>query len=121
MRLYIRLISPNHFAMRTMKREPFVSATLAPIGRPPHHGWRRWAAPAGLLALFLWCLPAAAQITLRGQVLDAETQQPIPNAQVGVADNRIGTSTNDDGRFALNIPPQYQQATLEVSLMGYRK
>ena len=41
---------------------------------------------------------------LRGRVIDAETHQPIPNAQVGVANNRIGTSTNDDGRFALNIP-----------------
>ena len=46
-----------------------------------------------------------APAVLRGQVIDAETHQPIPNAQVGVADNRLGTSTNDDGRFALPIPP----------------
>lgn len=67
--------------------------------------------------------PARAQapVVLRGRVLDAETQQPIPNAQVGVAGNRIGTSTNDDGRFALSIPPGYQTAQLEVALLGYRK
>ena len=66
-------------------------------------------------------LPAVAQNTvLRGRVLDAETHQPIPNAQVGVADNRLGTSTNDDGRFALSIPPQYQSARLTVALLGYR-
>ncbi|MBD2769752.1 carboxypeptidase-like regulatory domain-containing protein [Hymenobacter sp. BT664] len=58
---------------------------------------------------------------LRGRVLDAETHQPIPNAQIGVAGNRIGTSTNEDGRFVLNIPPQYQQEQLEVVLLGYRK
>jgi hypothetical protein len=61
----------------------------------------------------------SAQV-LRGRVLDAETHQPIPNAQVGVAHNRIGTSTNDDGRFALNIPPAYQQEQLTVALLGYR-
>ena len=58
---------------------------------------------------------------LRGLVLDAETHQPIPNAQVGVAGNRIGTSTNEEGRFALSIPAQYQQEILEVALLGYRK
>ncbi|WP_210519985.1 carboxypeptidase-like regulatory domain-containing protein [Hymenobacter terricola] len=67
--------------------------------------------------------PALAQgpILLRGRVIDAETHQPIPNAQVGVADNRIGTSTNEDGRFALGIPAEFQQARLEVALLGYRK
>ena len=77
----------------------------------------------GLLLIWLLLLagPALAQTILRGRVLDAETQQPIPNAQVGVAGNRIGTSTNEDGRFALSIPPDYQAAQLEVALLGYRK
>ncbi|UOQ98301.1 carboxypeptidase-like regulatory domain-containing protein [Hymenobacter sp. 5317J-9] len=67
--------------------------------------------------------PALAQgpILLRGQVVDAETRQPIPNAQVGVAGNRIGTSTNDEGRFALSIPAALQGERLEVALLGYRK
>ena len=79
------------------------------------------------MLVLLWLLggPAAtraqAPTVLRGRVLDAETHQPIPNAQVGVAGNRIGTSTNDDGRFALNIPPELQRETLEVALIGYRK
>ena len=76
-----------------------------------------------LIWLVLLVGPALSQapVVLRGQVVDAETHQPIPNAQVGVADNRLGTSTNDDGRFALAIPPAYQQARLEVALLGYRK
>ena len=75
----------------------------------------------GLLVLLLCSFGARAQVVLRGLVLDAETHQPIPNAQVGVAGNRIGTSTNEDGRFALSIPPQYRQERLEVALLGYRK
>ena len=74
-----------------------------------------------LICLLLLVGPAQAQAVLRGRVLDAETQQPIPNAQVGVAGNRLGTSTNEDGRFALSIPPEYQKEQLEVALLGYRK
>ncbi|MBF9143210.1 carboxypeptidase-like regulatory domain-containing protein [Hymenobacter properus] len=74
--------------------------------------------------MLLW-LPkvALAQTTqvLRGQVIDAETHQPIPNAQVGVANNRIGTSTNEDGRFALSVPAALLGEQLEVALLGYRK
>ncbi|MBH8570553.1 carboxypeptidase-like regulatory domain-containing protein [Microvirga sp. STS02] len=80
-----------------------------------------WLRSFWLLMVLVSTLPAGAQNTvLRGRVLDAETHQPIPNAQVGVADNRIGTSTNDDGRFALNIPPAYTQERLTVALLGYK-
>ena len=79
-----------------------------------------WLRIFGLL-LLLGAHPAAAQnAVLRGRVLDAETHQPIPNAQVGVADNRLGTSTNDDGRFVLSIPPAYAPERLTVALLGYR-
>ena len=72
--------------------------------------------------LWLLALPALAQESplLRGRVLDAETHQPIPNAQVGVGGNRLGTSTNADGRFALRVPAAYQNSQLEVALLGYR-
>ena len=71
--------------------------------------------------LLVGTLPARAQTAvLRGRVLDAETHQPIPNAQVGVAGNRLGTSTNDEGRFVLSIPPAYAHERLTVALLGYR-
>ena len=74
------------------------------------------------LCLFLLTLTVRAQSAqvLRGRVLDAETHQPIPNAQVGVANNQIGTSTNDEGRFALSIPAAYAQERLTVALIGYK-
>ncbi|GAB3588863.1 carboxypeptidase-like regulatory domain-containing protein [Hymenobacter daeguensis] len=74
-----------------------------------------------LLLLWMpWPVLAQPARVLRGRVLDAETHQPIPNAQVGVANNRIGTSTNDEGRFALPIPPAYAQEKLTVALLGYK-
>ena len=85
---------------------------------------RRQARHAGFKYMLLWllALPALAQETpvLRGQVLDADTHQPIPNAQVGIGGNQLGTSTNTEGRFALRVPAAYQASQLEVALLGYR-
>jgi hypothetical protein len=74
-----------------------------------------------VVLLSLLALPALAQEStlLRGRVLDADTHQPIPNAQVGIGGNRLGTSTNLDGRFALRVPVAYQAGELEVALLGY--
>ncbi|MGI4739518.1 MAG: carboxypeptidase-like regulatory domain-containing protein [Janthinobacterium lividum] len=71
----------------------------------------------------LLALPTQAQesLVLRGRVLDAATHQALPGAQVGIADNRLGTSTNLDGRFALRVPAAYQGGELQVALLGYRK
>ncbi len=73
--------------------------------------------------LLLWLLAGPVQAqeaqVLRGVVLDAGTHQPIPNAQVGIAGNRLGTSTNQDGRFALRVPTAYATTELEVALLGY--
>ncbi|TVT40580.1 carboxypeptidase-like regulatory domain-containing protein [Hymenobacter setariae] len=78
-----------------------------------------------LLYLLLWLLasPALAQeaLVLRGLVLDADTHQPLPFAQVGIAGNKLGTSTNQEGRFALRVPAAYATTELEVALLGYRR
>ena len=75
------------------------------------------------LLLWLWCLPAFAQEAqlLRGLVLDADTHQTIPNAQVGIAGNKLGTSTNQEGQFALRVPAAYVATELEIALLGYRR
>ncbi|RZK52454.1 MAG: carboxypeptidase-like regulatory domain-containing protein, partial [Hymenobacter sp.] len=81
--------------------------------------WLGW-----LLLLLTGWLPAAAQgaeAVLRGRVLDADTRQPVPNAQVGIAHNRLGTSTNADGRFVLRVPAAYQGSEVEVALLGYQR
>jgi hypothetical protein len=78
-----------------------------------------------LLYLLLWLLasPALAQdaLVLRGLVLDADTHQPLANVQVGIAGNKLGTSTNQEGRFALRVPTAYAGTELEVALLGYRR
>ncbi|NML67462.1 carboxypeptidase-like regulatory domain-containing protein [Hymenobacter sp. RP-2-7] len=82
---------------------------------------RRWLAWLLLLPLGPAAAQTLAEAVLRGQVLDADTHQPVPNAQVGIAHNRLGTSTNADGRFALRVPAAYQGTELEVALLGYQR
>jgi len=86
--------------------------------------FRSWSWLWLLLLLGVPLGPTGAQAldaVLRGRVLDAETRQPVPNAQVGIADNRLGTSTNADGLFALRVPAAYQGSALEVALLGYQR
>jgi hypothetical protein len=76
----------------------------------------------GLFFLFVLAQPTLAQEApvLHGRVLDADTHQPIPHAQVGIGNNQLGTSTNQEGHFALRVPTAYQASELEVALLGYR-
>jgi len=63
----------------------------------------RWSAPtyiAAVAALLLAGAPAAAQrATLRGQVVDTQSGQPVPNAAVFVDDSRTGVYADAQGRF----------------------
>jgi len=52
-----------------------------------------------------------------GLVLDAETSEPLPFANVVVVGTKNGTVTDLDGRFTLHV--EQKTATLEVSYLGY--
>ena len=45
----------------------------------------------------------------------------MPNAQIGIAGNKPGTSTSVEGRFALRVPAAYAGTKLVVALPGYRR
>lgn len=79
-----------------------------------------------LFALFIW-VPSAVHAqpqvprgtaTLTGTVVDAETGDPLANANVFIAVSMRGTATNADGMFRLeNVPLGAQR--LYVSVIGY--
>lgn len=57
---------------------------------------------------------------IRGEVIDAQTRQPLPYASIIVLDSEpfIGTTSNDDGNFVLeNIP--VGRHSIRVSMVGY--
>ncbi|MDZ7777446.1 MAG: carboxypeptidase-like regulatory domain-containing protein [Bacteroidales bacterium] len=57
---------------------------------------------------------------IRGQIVDVDTQAPLPGANIVVkgSDPLIGTTTDLDGYFLLKAVP-VGRITLEVSYVGY--
>lgn len=74
-------------------------------------------------ALFAGVVSAHAQDaprpgSLRGQVVDAATRQPLAAAAVVVLDRGLATVTGADGRFTLaDVPPGLHR--VQVVLVGY--
>lgn len=78
-----------------------------------------------LLLLFLTTLFfsvhlfSQSQIMVKGKVLDSSSQDPLPFAYVSLKGFALGTVTNGDGEFLLNIPSSYEDESLVFSYLGY--
>lgn len=60
-----------------------------------------------------------AVFTIKGQLLDSESQQPIPFASIYLKDKPIGTTTNTEGYFIFHIPDNLKTTVVVISAMGY--
>lgn len=69
--------------------------------------------------LLLFPVLATAQIKLAGKVLDATTKQPIAYVNIENFRAQIGTQTNQNGIFELNLLNGKQTDTLKISCVGY--
>lgn len=54
-----------------------------------------------------------------GQVLDQETRKPVDYASVFINGTFLGTTTNEDGEFELDVTSQSGRA-IQISALGYR-
>ena len=76
----------------------------------------------GVLNTLLWAFllfattVSAQDRRVTGRVISAKDQQGIPGVNILVRNTQLGTTTDGDGNFALNIPPN---ATLVFSAIGY--
>ena len=68
-------------------------------------------------------VPSATNINknrlYKGKVVDDRTSEPLVGATVKVKGSAIGTITDIDGNFALDIPDNISPIVFEVSYMGY--
>src|SRR6218665_216369 len=60
---------------------------------------------------------AAQQITIKGFLKDALTNEPIISASVGVKNTAIGTVSNEEGNFQLSLP---KSADVVITYLGYK-
>ncbi|MCK0123521.1 carboxypeptidase-like regulatory domain-containing protein [Gelidibacter sp. F2691] len=72
------------------------------------------------LALFLLCFSAIAQKELKNKIFDFGTLMPIESASIYVQNTTIGTVSNADGKFVLQVPLQFESDTLVISSIGYK-
>jgi len=62
----------------------------------------------------------AQQITVTGKVVDAETNEPLPFASIGVTGKSIGVISNEMGEFDFHIPIDMRNDILMVNMLGYK-
>ncbi len=59
-------------------------------------------------------------VTIKGKVIDANTQQPLVGANLYLSDLKANTSTNANGEFTFNNLPTKGKFLLEVRYIGYK-
>ncbi|WP_394975768.1 carboxypeptidase-like regulatory domain-containing protein [uncultured Croceitalea sp.] len=59
-------------------------------------------------------------IDFDGVVIDTKTKQPIPYVNLSFLNTLVGTSTNEEGKFSLEIPKTYLTKEIHVSSLGYK-
>ncbi len=72
-----------------------------------------------LYIFFVFFAFTASAQTIKGRIIDANTNQTLPFVSILVKNTQIGTLTDIDGKFQLMIPP-IQNAELQVSYLGYQ-
>ena len=76
-------------------------------------------------AIFLFLLgvgTCSAQefLTIKGRILDGDSEAPLPFCSVFVRGESVGTVANVTGAFTLNIPERFMNDTLVISHVGYK-
>ena len=59
-------------------------------------------------------------ISLRGQILDKQSNKALQFVTVGLVEKNIGTVSNNDGVFTLRVSSSLINSTLQISHLGYK-
>lgn len=73
-----------------------------------------------IIVLFLYNINLLAQESLlKGVIVDSESKIPVSGANISILNSSIGTISNSEGRFLLNIPKDYKKEIVIFSFIGY--
>jgi hypothetical protein len=74
-----------------------------------------------LLSFFIVPLFGFTQSSILGQIIDAESQQPLPYVNVGLIDLNYGTISDEQGFFEFELPTEVDAAArLRFSMIGFQ-
>lgn len=92
--------------------QQYASARISPVNKQ----WRLLLPPQNVLGPVFANQPPAERV-ITGTVSDQSNGGPLPGVSVLVKGTTIGTTTDTDGRFRLNVPDG--RNTLVLSYIGY--
>lgn len=74
------------------------------------------------LILFISFLSTSifAQKELKNKIVDFENLLPLENANIYIQNSTIGTISNADGKFVLQVPKKHENDTLIISSIGFK-
>lgn len=75
-----------------------------------------------IFSFILFTNPASAQsqATLKGIVIDGETNEPLPFAIINILQLKIGVVSNESGAFQFHIPVESKNYEVQISYLGYK-
>ena len=73
-----------------------------------------------LVILLLAGFTGFSQIELTGKVIDSTFLVPLENASIYIKNTTVGTVSNTDGKFALQVDDTFQKDTLVISSIGFK-
>jgi TonB-dependent starch-binding outer membrane protein SusC len=71
-----------------------------------------------LFTLLMFSFRGFAQKTITGKIMDNDTKQPLAGVTIRVEGTNVGTQTNTDGSFSINVPKN--NSTLLLSEVGFQ-
>ncbi|WP_419212074.1 carboxypeptidase-like regulatory domain-containing protein [Maribacter sp. X9] len=57
---------------------------------------------------------------IMGDVLDNQTNVPLPYVNIGILNREFGTVTDTNGKFTLNLKKEFANDTIRISSIGYK-
>ncbi len=70
--------------------------------------------------LFLLSLTSFSQNLAKGIIRNSENHKIIPYVNIGISKKNIGTISNEEGKFELEIPLDLENDTITFSSIGYK-
>ncbi|MCU4157689.1 carboxypeptidase-like regulatory domain-containing protein [Carboxylicivirga sp. A043] len=62
----------------------------------------------------------AQNIDIKGRIVDAETNNPVEFANIGVVGTYLGTASDFDGYYQLSIGEEFANFKVQISAVGYK-
>jgi len=72
-----------------------------------------------VLLLILSSTFLQSQTVIKGSLIDKTTKETLPYVNIGVIGKNLGTVSDINGNFKIELPKQHDNDTLRISMIGY--